>query len=518
MEKKLITSKDILDAAGISRATLNNYIKLGILPRPIVSAPGPDEEGVKQIGYFPAESLSWIRQVSLLKKQGKSMDDIASLFRDKDWVRAIKDEEEPATIPVQQFIEKQEQDKARRYSETDGLQVTIENLQSPAYLINNNLEIEWINEQAEELIFHQKLHAFVDLDQRNIFKLLLAPHSHGAIANWQDLLPLHCTLLQRNLSLEKVSHPFRDMSAKETELLRTVYQNKQPQAVDNIYCLPFSIVDAVSGERKHFLVHGETFREGIFVVFLPADQESTNVLELLAQRKKVIQELLDNRIVSMLPLCTLVASIQDPERVCAELLPSQYFQLVNELWQAVSPVFDKYSATYGNHGGNDLLYYFIKNDDNSYLINTINCAIEVNDIASLISSKYQSKMLLSSPLALNIGIHEGREFFGTIRSGRQVEFTSMGDSVRVARRLSELGSGGEIWATKDLITKITASERDTFTFGVYRDQGKGKVLQENSFSLAADLLQENAVSGKRPDPIAGLGITEITTRTGSNEE
>jgi hypothetical protein len=32
--KDLITSKEILSVTGISRATLNNYIKMGIIPKP----------------------------------------------------------------------------------------------------------------------------------------------------------------------------------------------------------------------------------------------------------------------------------------------------------------------------------------------------------------------------------------------------------------------------------------------------------------------------------------------------
>ena len=35
-DKQFITSKEVLSKTGISRATLNNYIKIGILPRPVV--------------------------------------------------------------------------------------------------------------------------------------------------------------------------------------------------------------------------------------------------------------------------------------------------------------------------------------------------------------------------------------------------------------------------------------------------------------------------------------------------
>ena len=62
----LITSKEIIEKTGISRATLNNYIKMGILPKPIVRRPGPEQKGVKKIGYFPASVLEHILKVKLL--------------------------------------------------------------------------------------------------------------------------------------------------------------------------------------------------------------------------------------------------------------------------------------------------------------------------------------------------------------------------------------------------------------------------------------------------------------------
>ncbi|MDD4464916.1 MAG: hypothetical protein PHR86_11840, partial [Desulfobacterales bacterium] len=52
-----ISSKEVLAQSNISRATLTNYIKLVILPRPIVKNPGATLKGVKQIGYFPLEVL-----------------------------------------------------------------------------------------------------------------------------------------------------------------------------------------------------------------------------------------------------------------------------------------------------------------------------------------------------------------------------------------------------------------------------------------------------------------------------
>jgi predicted site-specific integrase-resolvase len=75
--KDLITSKEILSVTGISRATLNNYIKMGIIPKPVVRKPIAGMEGVKKIGYFPRIVLDRIKTVKELKGKGHSMEERA---------------------------------------------------------------------------------------------------------------------------------------------------------------------------------------------------------------------------------------------------------------------------------------------------------------------------------------------------------------------------------------------------------------------------------------------------------
>ena len=56
-EANLLTSKEVLEACGISRATLNNYISCGIVPRPEVLPPEPSDGAAPRIGYFPPKQL-----------------------------------------------------------------------------------------------------------------------------------------------------------------------------------------------------------------------------------------------------------------------------------------------------------------------------------------------------------------------------------------------------------------------------------------------------------------------------
>jgi class 3 adenylate cyclase len=73
----MLTSKEVLDQTGISRATLNNYISSGIVPRPEVLPPGPDHGDAPRIGYFPEEVVARIVEIQRLKGLGWSLTRIA---------------------------------------------------------------------------------------------------------------------------------------------------------------------------------------------------------------------------------------------------------------------------------------------------------------------------------------------------------------------------------------------------------------------------------------------------------
>ncbi|MFH7319491.1 MerR family transcriptional regulator [Desulfurivibrio sp. D14AmB] len=75
----MLSSKELLELTGVSRATLNNYIALGLLPRPTVKHPGGDAKAPR-LGYFDHSAVELIKQVGELKRQGRSMAEISRLI------------------------------------------------------------------------------------------------------------------------------------------------------------------------------------------------------------------------------------------------------------------------------------------------------------------------------------------------------------------------------------------------------------------------------------------------------
>lgn len=76
----MLSSKEVIERSGISRATLNNYIAGGLLPRPDVLPPDPGHAAAARLGYFPDDTVDRIATIQGLKQQGWSLSRILDLL------------------------------------------------------------------------------------------------------------------------------------------------------------------------------------------------------------------------------------------------------------------------------------------------------------------------------------------------------------------------------------------------------------------------------------------------------
>ena len=250
-DKNLISSKDLLKRTGISRATLNNYIKVGILPRPIVLGPSKGMGKVSRIGYFPRAAVERIEIVKVLKREGHSMEDIARRFRNLAETRPL--------------------DKITEVS-SEHPELTLEDISSPAYLINHNFEIEWINREAELTLFAQQLSLIKDLQSRNIFKVLFNWEFHNHVQNWEDLLGFHMSFAKSRLSRAWIEQLFSGISETQSSLLKQIYDEVPtfPQQGPKFTNIKLSLAD---GTTHPYSVHTMFFKEGILFVYAPTGSE-----------------------------------------------------------------------------------------------------------------------------------------------------------------------------------------------------------------------------------------------------
>jgi len=268
-----VTSKEILVKTGISRATLNNYIKMEIIPRPLVKKPRGDMKGTKQIGYFPYAVLERIEWVKRLKREGNFMEDIAIQLKDI-----------PINAEQNAGIESKKGERERDFTLTgsrdpvfeEPLKLTLDDIRHPAYLINYDFQVEWVNHQAESNIFWQAVSLIKDRESRNIFKLFFHWQLHDRVRNWRDLVAFHTSFAKIKYTRSWMANIYRGISENEAAILLEIYDRVESFPAQTITDRNIALL-MEDGTSETYHVYSTFFKEGIFFLYSPSRFLNRNV-------------------------------------------------------------------------------------------------------------------------------------------------------------------------------------------------------------------------------------------------
>jgi adenylate cyclase len=507
-----VSSLDIIEKTGISRATLNNYIKMNILPRPKVKKPEGPAIRARMLGFFPESVIATIEQIKILKKQGYAMDVIVERLNRSDSIEAsgevmMRDESRSQdAIGAVEFLQSEKTNaEILPKEQIEPLSLTMNEIKYPSYLLNSAFEIDWINVQAESVIFQSKISVIKEPSSRNIFRLLMRSRHHER-ENMQNMLDFHLGFVTEIISdrgglyigisekeiriLEKRCEQIerRQLFSKRTKIVNSLLRHRlQTLNIADWQAINRSPLVLYNNEGRPIFghVHYMLFREGMLFIHTPVE-DSVHV-----------------------PYCVLVADLQNSVRICAELPPEEYFELINQIWTCVEGSFKQYYGTHGKHAGDGMLYYFLKEQDNQYMMNAILCALEIRESMKKLNMEWKVRKGWFNELYLNIGINEGEEYFGTISSAPGAEFTSLGDTVNHASRLSDFARYGTIWTTKNLISKLGAKQKEDIRYGIRHMEKDHEVLVENSFTRIMDMMTSDNIKNSKFMDIATIAVTEI---------
>ena len=512
----MLTSFEVMQAANISRATLNNYIAQGLLPRPLIKNPEPGTSTqARQIGYFPDEVLACLERIRLLKKEGYAMTEIARQL-ELEGLRirsAPMQESRTASPPPSESAippaaaEKPAESQPAAPFQPSQLRLTIDHIPFPAYMVNYNFEITWYNEaaRAELLGGFDRLPA--DIKERNALAYLLKGRLDKSGANHEELLQFYLKLGKGRFSRSDLMNVLAGKTDAPTLLAGE--SPAKSHSGGTLLQLPLTLRQE-NGEATRYNVYASYYREGILLVYQPGHTESGSLLGLLERRDEVIRNLLKKRLPVLTDVAVLVADLQNSVRICTELPPEEYFELINQIWSTMEPIFRKYYGTHGKHVGDGMVYYFFPQPDCNYIFNALVCAQEMKAAMRRISKEWQLRKNWLNELYLNTGLNEGQEWLGVFHIETKVEFTVLVDTINHAARLSDFARGGATWATKNLLGKLPAEERQRVQFGIRRQDAEGReVFVGASYSRIAELADLNAPRNVKLSDIAALPVTEI---------
>lgn len=377
----------------------------------------------------------------------------------------------------------------------NSLRVTIDHIEQPAYMVNYNLEVSWFNEAARPWLGDiSRLPE--DGRARNVLQFLTRGIFGQRADNQSVFNKLHW-----DAGADRLGSKTGDINILPGNA------SKKPPVIK----FDISLRDAAEKE-KHYQVFVSFFREGMLFVYIDNGHLETvqeTLLQILARRDEVIRDLLKKHLPVHTDVSVLVADLQGSTNICMQLPPEEYFELINQMWGMVEPLFRKYYGTHGKHVGDGLVYYFLPQPDCCYLFNAVLCAHELRSEMRKLSVAWQLRKNWGIELRLKIGIHTGKEWLGTFHIDSKVEFTVLGDTINQAARLSDFAPGGTIWASKSLLSKLSPENRRHIRYGIRRKDEQGlETIVESTFSTVANLTDPSRLHDKLRD-IDSLPIAEI---------
>lgn len=380
-------------------------------------------------------------------------------------------------------------------------QLSLDSITEPAYWVDFNFHVDWCNQAGRRLIMGSDVSLPLREEDRNIFRLLqAAPIPHDTMTG---LVTANALLAHSRLSQDALNDICHHLNAE----IRTIVQ-KSADIASMLPSQPLVDFEVALGDLP-YRVYAFFLREGIFVAYTPINERSDALANILARRDIIARELLTKRQPVLTDLAVMVADLQDSVKICSELPPEEYFELVNQIWCTLAPVFRRSNATHGKHVGDGIVYYFFPQYDSDYIMDSLLCAQQVRESMRKISKEWQARKGWMNELYLNIGINEGQEWVGTFQAEGALEFIVLGDTINHTARLSDLARNGAIWATKNLLCKLLPDKRSHIRFGVWlRGKDGTDCFVDSTYARVSSLLGHHVKAGKLGD-IAGLTVTEI---------
>lgn len=415
-----------------------------------------------------------------------------------------------AVAPSEKAVSSIELTGSKNTVATDGERLTlnIEKLPHAAYMVNHKFEVTWFNEQARKEMPGLGTELPPRTEDRSIFKLLLEDDDNTASVNCAALLRLNLSFAKERMNFSAISQPLRGVSTSRMRMIEHLYENADAVRVNVVMEVP--LVLQFDKRAVAYSAYATYFREGILVVLAPQDEDSDELRNLLSRRSSVIRALLTNRLPVLTDMAVLVADLQESVKICSELPPDEYFELINKIWATAGDIFRRFYGTYGKHVGDGMVYYFFPQPDSHYIYNAAVCAMELKTAMMRLSKEWQLRKNWVNELYLNTALNEGQEWLGTFNTATSIEFVVLGDTINHAARLSDMARFGQVWATKNFMSKLPPEIRDKVEFGIERSAANGqRMMVQSSYSRVANLVDLDAGRNSKLQDIAGLAVTEI---------
>ena len=142
------------------------------------------------------------------------------------------------------------------------------------------------------------------------------------------------------------------------------------------------------------------------------------------------------------PVTVLFADIRGFTHYTERHSGPQVVETLNRIFPVLSQVVFTYRGTFDKYLGDGLMAFYgapVAGDDDAQ--RAVNTAIEMHRLFDVLRQEAGKDM---AGLGLSVGLHSGEAIVGNIGSEKVMDYTVVGDTVNVAKRLQEAAQAGQI--------------------------------------------------------------------------
>jgi len=485
---------EVCRRTSLSRGTVHNYVRRGLIPKPDLCRDREAGRRYRKMAYFPPSVLDRLAAIQRLKDEGHSLDVIVQRL-------ALQDQ---GVLPMPGV-----RLQPKRAAKID-IPTSITQIGYPAYMLNRNWDVEWINEGAEQLIFGRPISKIPNIEDRHFFKLLFTSNSRELVIDFETFIKSHLPLVQGDMPEPRQNALLVPIGTENITWLARLWPCAGSPKIGALDRKEETIRFRQARLDRYHRV-AALFREGTLVIWIPAVVNLDPILDFLTGRQQVITDLLMHRLPALCSMAVLVADLQNSVRISADLPPDEYFKLITDIWARLEEPFRRYQGTMGKHIGDGVVRYFLAKPGSAsdHVVRALLCAQAIRECMTGVNAAWKGKKHWTNDLMLNIGLHEGREWFGYIPTVPTPEFTALGDTVNIASRLSSFARGGALWVSKQFLSTLSPDVEEHVVYGIRRRTTDGEIWIPKTYSRVVDLVDQTPGTSIKHGDIANLSVSEV---------
>lgn len=388
-------------------------------------------------------------------------------------------------------------------------------LSSPALLIDQSLNVVWQNSLACSMLWQVQDQKINPSHAPSIFDLLFSSAFQRRVDPWKQWLAFFVDTVRHVTTPSDLEGVIEELAEERQLLVKGMITDLEDTShpTRRRSGLYGSLID---GHGTAFDVAVTRFESNVLMVFEPRSADDPQLVEAEDSGVKIRSEMPHQQPQPVkIDLCVLSAVLNDAKTIRTEMLDEEYGRLFLRIWHLCAETIEDFGGEVSQSGGTGILGYFLSSGRNpSSPLGAIQCALELKRKILEVGREWKIRKGWLHDIDLNMGIHTGIEQMVTLPSSLGDQLLTLGATLDVARYLSGISSGGQIWATKAVIHCVPENDLKSLRFGIFRTDNQRQVFIARYFSRIRDLAPAKG-SGSNPESDLGAcAVTQIFDRQG----